>query len=77
VDDIASGLNVHNSVDAATPTALNSCVYADGPNPSFPGVGSTLTAVSNGDLSGSPTIDSYVITHSNTYILVKNQAAQL
>jgi len=70
VDDVAQGLNVHDSVQAATPTTLASITggtitYNNGSS----GVGANLTTTGSFNL-----IDGVNVQTSGTRILVKNEA---
>ena len=66
-------------VDTATSSALPSCVYASGANPSLPGVGATLTATDFGALgtiNGLTATTNTNLTTGFTKILVKDEANQ-
>ena len=70
VDDVAQGLNIHDSVQAATPTTLASITsgtitYNNGSS----GVGANLTTTGSFNL-----IDGVNVQTSGTRILVKNEA---
>jgi hypothetical protein len=67
VDSVATGLDPHQAVYAATVAALPSATYANGTS----GVGATLTATANGAL----TIDG-VSPATNARVLIKDQAQQ-
>ncbi len=70
VDDVAQGLNIHDSVQAATPNTLavitsGTITYDNGSN----GVGATLTTTGTFNL-----IDGVNVQTAGTRILVKNEA---
>jgi hypothetical protein len=66
VDNVASGLDVKDSVALATAAALPTCTYASGSS----GVGATLTAAGNAVL----TVDGVAVALSDR-VLVKDQVA--
>jgi hypothetical protein len=70
VDNIAAGVNVHQSCETATTAALPACTYANGTS----GVGATLTASINGAIG---TVGGYATLAVTSRVLVKNQAASL
>jgi len=68
VDNVASGLNIHNACETGTTAALPACTYNNGTG----GVGATLTANSNGAIG---TVGGYSSLAVNSRVLVKNQSA--
>ncbi len=69
VDDVAAGLNAHQSCETSTTVALPTCVYSNG----SAGVGSTLTATANGSVGSIGGLAVVV----GTRLLVKNQSLSL
>jgi len=72
VDNIATGINFHAPVVAATTVLLPPVTYNNVPDPLNPGVGATLTATSPGAL----TIDTVTFSGGGTErVLIKNQVS--
>jgi len=72
VDNIATGINFHAPVRAATTGPLPAVTYNNTPDPLNPGVGATLIATSPGAL----TIDTVTFSGGGTErVLIKNQVS--
>lgn len=74
VDTFVSGLNVHESVEAATTTNLNAFYTNGTPDTSGGlGIGATITSNVNQNLNVAAIIDSYTLFIVGSRVLIKNQ----